>query len=54
MVTDMKRICLVIPDDLDKQILERKGAAQFVNASYSELIRCLIRAGLEAQEEKGA
>ena len=53
-MTEMRRISLAIPDDLDKQILEKKRADQFVNSSYSELIRCLIRAGLAASEEKGA
>ena len=41
-MTEMRKICVVIPDDLDKMILERRKQDDFVRLTYSEVIRRLL------------
>ena len=46
-MTDMRRVTISIPDELDKELLELKKDDRFIRASYSELVRCLLQAGLQ-------
>ncbi len=48
-MTDMKRVTVSIPDELDKKILELRKDDRFIRCSYSEIVRCMLLAGLEAE-----
>lgn len=45
-MTDMRRVTIAIPDDLDKRILELKKDDRFVRGSYSEVVRQILERGL--------
>lgn len=47
-VTEMKRITIALSDDLDSEILKMRKQDEFVRCSYSEIVRRLVAAGLEA------
>ena len=49
-MTDMRRVTVSLPDDLDRRILEMKKSNQFVRCSYSEIVRRFLDKGLEAFE----
>ena len=49
-MTDMKRVTISMPEDLDRRVIEMKKDDRFVRASYSEVVRQLLLAGLAAQE----
>lgn len=45
-MTDMKRVTISLPDDIDRKVLELRKDDRFVRCSYSELVRMLLEAGL--------
>lgn len=45
-MTDMKRITVSFPDEIDGAILRLRETDQFANCSYSEIIRQLVDRGL--------
>lgn len=47
-MTDMKRITFAIPEDIDQYICEMKKKEENKKASYSEIIRKLLAAGIES------
>lgn len=47
-MTDMRRVTIAIPDDLDKRILELKKDDRFVRGSYAEVVRQILERGLSA------
>lgn len=47
-MTDMKRITISLPDDLDEAVEALRKTERFANRSYSEIIRHLVGLGLEA------
>lgn len=47
-MTDMKRITIAFPDDLDAAIIALRKTKRFERCSYSEIVRCLIQKGLAA------
>jgi len=49
-VTDMKRVTVALPDELDQKILEMKKTDEYIRKSYSEVVRVLLMAGIEAKE----
>ena len=49
-MAEMKRMAFVIDEDLERQILEMRKSDRFVRCSVSEIIRELVRRGLEATE----
>lgn len=51
-LTEMRRVTISIPDELDAKVLELKKDDRFVRCSYSEIVRMLLTAGLEAAEAK--
>lgn len=51
-MTEMRRITIAIPDELDAKVLELKKDDRFVRCSYSEIVRMLLTAGLEAETQK--
>ena len=46
-MTDMKRVTIAMPTDLDARILEMKKSDQFVRTSYSEIVWMLVVKGLD-------
>jgi len=53
-MTEMKRVTISVPDELDKAVLELRKKDEFVRDSYSEIIRKLLVAGLAKVEKGGA
>jgi Arc/MetJ-type ribon-helix-helix transcriptional regulator len=45
-MTDMKRISIAIPDELDDRILALRKTDEFIRCSYSEIVRQIIERGL--------
>lgn len=50
-MTEMRRITVSIPDEIDKKVLELKKDDRFIRSSYSEIVRMLILLGLSNNEE---
>lgn len=50
-MTDMRRVTIAIPDDLDKRILELKKDDRFVRGSYAEVVRQILERGLDIVKE---
>lgn len=48
-VTDMKRVTVSIPEEIDKKILELRKEDRFIRCSYGEIVRQVLLAGLEAK-----
>ena len=46
-MTDMKRVTIAMPSDLDAKILDMKKSDQYVRTSYSEIVRLLLVRGLD-------
>lgn len=44
-MTEMRRMTISLPDELDKKILELKKDDRFVRCSYSEVVRQLLDDG---------
>ena len=49
-MTDMRRITVSFPDDIDQALIELRKQDGFERCSYSEIIRRLVRAGLAAAD----
>lgn len=47
LMTDMKRVTIAMPSDLDAKILDMKKSDQYVRTSYSEIVRMLLVRGLD-------
>jgi hypothetical protein len=52
-MTDMRRVTISIPKDVDRKIVNLRQSDSFVRSSYSELVRMLIDLGLERVAKKG-
>lgn len=48
-MTDMKRVTIALPDNLDKKILELRKDDRFIRCSYSEIVRQVLERGLELE-----
>lgn len=46
-MTDMRRITISLPDEIDKKILELKKDDRFIRCSYAEIARKLLEQGLK-------
>ena len=53
-MTDMRRVTIALPDEIDRRILELKKDDRFVRLSYAEIVRRLLERGLEADDQPGA
>lgn len=51
-MTDMRRVTIAIPDDLDKRILELKKDDRFVRVSYAEVVRQILERGLSVVNDR--
>lgn len=52
-MTEMKRVTISVPDDLDSRIFAMRKTDEFISCSYSEIVRRLLEAGLKAIVEEG-
>ena len=50
-MTDMRRVTISLPEDIDKRILKLKKTNKFVRKSYSEIVRQLLLKGLEKESK---
>ena len=48
-MTEMRRVTIPLPDEIDKKIIELKKQDRFVRCSYSEIIRILIATGINSE-----
>ena len=46
-MTNMKRVTVSLPDDVDKRLMKLKQTKKFAKSSYSEVIRQVLQRGLE-------
>lgn len=51
-MTDMRRMTISLPDELDKRILELKKDDRFVRCSYSEIVRRMLDDGIKMQKSE--
>lgn len=49
-MTEMRRISLAIPEDLDKRLLELRKKDRFIRCSYSEIVRRMVYRGIDAEK----
>ena len=47
-MTDMRRVTISLPDEIDRRILELKKDDKYIRLSYAEVDRQLLERGLEA------
>lgn len=52
-MTEMRRVTISIPEELDKKILALRKDDRFVRCSYAELIRMVLDCGLDVQKAGG-
>lgn len=53
-MTEMRRMTISLPEELDRRILELKKDDRFVRCSYSEIVRQVLDHGFAMfTEEKG-
>jgi len=48
-MTNMKRMSIAIPDELDNRILALRKTDEFIRCSYSEIVRRIIERGLNLE-----
>lgn len=53
-MTEMRRITIALPDEIDRKILEMRKDDRFVRCSYAEIVRQLLEKGLESEPGKPA
>ena len=47
-MTDMRRVTISLPDEIDRRILELKKDDKYIRLSYAEVVRQLLERGLNA------
>ena len=45
-MTEMRRVTISIPEDMDKRILNLRKREEFARCSYSEIIRRMVELGM--------
>ena len=51
-MTDMKRVTVAVPEEIDRRILALRKSDDYVRCSYGELVRRLVTAGLKEVENR--
>ena len=51
-MTNMRRVTIPIPDELDEKLLELKKTDEFVRCSYAEIVRILVRKALDLEPKQ--
>lgn len=49
-MTEMKRITVAFPDEIDRAVYELRKDDRFVKCSYSEIIRRMVALGIESEK----
>ena len=49
-MTEMKRVTVSLPEEIDKKVLELRKDERFIRCSYSEIVRKLLEAGGQGGE----
>lgn len=47
-MTDMRRVTIAFPDEMDERILDLRKEDRFIRCSYSEIVRQILERGFEA------
>lgn len=50
-MTEMRRVTILLPDEIDAKVLELRENDRFIRCSYSEIVRMLLQVGLEAEKQ---
>lgn len=53
-MTEMKRITIAFPEDIDRAVYELRKDDRFVRCSYSEIIRKMVMLGIQAEKDKNS
>lgn len=48
-MTNMKRVTIALPAEIDRAVMDLKKDPRFERNSYSEIVRMLLAKGIEAQ-----
>lgn len=48
MATEMKRISISLPEEIDNQVIQMKKTDEYCRCSYAEIVRLLIEEGIRA------
>ncbi len=51
-MTEMRRVTISLPDDIDHKVLELRKNDNYVRLSYAEIVRRLLTLGLKAEARK--
>lgn len=46
-MTDMRRVTISLPDEIDRKILELRKEDRFIRCSYAEIVRQILESGLD-------
>jgi len=46
-MTDMRRVTISIPDEIDQRVLAMRKEDEYARCTYSEIVRRLVLKGLE-------
>lgn len=52
-MTEMRRVTITVPDDVDQKVLQLRKDDRFVRCSYSEIVRQMLDLGIKAYEREG-
>lgn len=50
-MTDMRRVTIAIPDEIDKKVLELKKKDKYIRCSYSKIVRMLLAVGIQEETD---
>lgn len=50
-MTEMRRVTISIPEEMDKRILALRKRKAFERCSYSEIVRRMVEIGIEAKHK---
>lgn len=51
MNNTVKRMSLTLPTELEKKVVELRRSEKFCRCSYAEILRFLIKAGIDSYEK---
>ncbi len=46
-MTDMRRVTIALPDEIDRKILELRKKDNYIRCSYSEIVRMVLERGID-------
>jgi len=46
-MTDMRRVTIALPDEIDRKILELRKNDNYIRCSYSEIVRMVLERGID-------